>query len=83
MKISKVHHFQFWQDLSFKLANNSKLTRNEYKKCFENNLYLYYNVGDYKLNSCPKKQAMVTLKNHSTLTATDSSVAFSEKPLEK
>ena len=47
-------------NLSSKLANNSKLTNNEYK-WLENNLYLYYNVRDYKFDFCPKKQTIVML----------------------
>jgi len=46
-------------DLFSKLANNSKLTSNKHKKCFKNNLCLYYKVEDYKLDSCPKKQTIV------------------------
>ena len=44
-----------WMDLSSKLANNSKLTSDEYKKCLKNNLYIYCGAGDYKLEFCPKK----------------------------
>ena len=44
-----------WVDLFSKLASNSKLTSNEYKKCFKNNLYLYYGAEDHKLDSYPKK----------------------------
>ena len=36
-------------DLSFKLANNSKLTSNKHKKYFKINLYLYCSVENYKL----------------------------------
>jgi len=64
-------------NLSSKLANNGKLTSDECKKYLKNNLYLYCGVGDHKLDSCPKKQTMVTLKGRSTL------VTASEKPLEK
>ena len=70
-------------DLSSKLASNGKLTSDKYKKHLENNLYLYYSIGDYKLNSCPKKQTMVTPKSHSTLATTDFLVAASKKSLEK
>jgi len=64
-------------DLSSKLASNGKLTSDEHKKCLENNLYLYYGIGDYKLDSCPKKQTMVTFKGH------NASTTASEKYLEK
>ena len=42
-------------DLSFKLASNGKLTSDECKKCLKNNLCLYCGVGNYKLDSYPKK----------------------------
>ena len=42
-------------DLSSKLANNSKLTSDERKKCLKKNLCLYCGAGDHKLDSCPKK----------------------------
>ena len=64
-------------DLSSKLASNGKLTSDEHKKHLKNNLYLYCGVGDYKLDSCPKKQTMITLKGHSA-----SAAAF-KKLLEK
>ena len=70
-------------DLSSKLASNSKLTSDKHKKCLENNLYLYCDAGDHKLNSYPKKQTMVTPKGHSTLATADTPVAASEKPSEK
>ena len=63
-------------DLSSKLANNSKLTRNKYKKWLKNNLYLYYSTEDHKLDSCPKKQIIATLKGYSA------SVSTSKKSLE-
>ena len=66
-----------WVDLSFKLASNDKLTSNKHKKYLENNLYLYYDIGDYKLDFCSKKQTMVSPKNHSTL------ATASKKPSEK
>ena len=47
-------------DLSSKLASNSKLTSDEYKKRLKNNLCLYCSTGDHKLDFCPKKQTMVT-----------------------
>ena len=47
-------------DLFFKLASNSKLTSDKYKKhLVENNLCLYCGAGDHKLDSCPKKQTMM------------------------
>jgi len=66
-----------WVNLSFKLASNSKLTSNKYKKCLKNNLCLYCGAGDHKLDFCPKKQTMVTSKG------CGASVAASEKLLEK
>jgi len=50
-------------DLSSKLASNGKLISDEYKKCLENNLCLYYGAENYKLDSCPKKQTIVLLRN--------------------
>ena len=50
-------------DLSSKLASNGKLTSDEHKKYLKNNLCLYCSVGDYKLDSCPKKQTTVTPKS--------------------
>jgi len=64
-------------DLSSKLASNGKLTSDEHKKCLENNLCLYCGAGDYKLDSCPKKQTMVSPKGHGA-----SATAF-KKPSEK
>jgi len=66
-----------WLDLFSKLANNSKLTSNKHKKHLENNLCPYYSTKDHKLDFCPKKQTMVTPKDHSA------SAAIFEKPLEK
>ena len=66
-----------WVDLSSKLASNGKLTSNEHKKHLKNNLCLYCSAGDHKLDSCPKKQTMVMLKNCGAL------ATASEKPLEK
>ena len=66
-----------WVDLSSKLASNGKLTSNKCKKCLENNLCLYYGTGDHKLDSCPKKQTMVSPKGCSAL------ATASEKPSEK
>ena len=62
-------------DLFSKLANNSKLTSDKCKKYLENNLYLYYSAGDYKLDFYPK--------GYSTSATTDTLVATSEKPSEK
>ena len=64
-------------DFSSKLANNSKLTSDEYKKHLKNNLYLYCGIGDHKLDFCLKKQIIVSPKGHSALATT------SKKPLEK
>ena len=72
-----------WVDLSSKLASNSKLTSDKCKKRLENNLCLYCSAGDYKLDSCPKKQTTVSPKGHSTLATTDTLVAASEKFSEK
>ena len=72
-----------WVDLSSKLASNSKLTSNEYKKHLENNLCLYYSAGDYKLDFCLKKQTMVTPKGCSASATANSLVAASKKLLEK
>ena len=55
-------------DLFSKLANNSKLTNNKCKKYLENNLYLYCSAEVHKLDSCSKKQTIVTPKDHSALT---------------
>jgi len=63
-----------WVDLSSKLASNGKLTSDECKKHLENNMYLYCSAEDHKLDSCSKKQTMVTFKGHSA------SAAASEKP---
>ena len=64
-------------DLSSKLASNGKLTSDKHKKHLENNLCLYCGAGDHKLDSCPKKQTMVSPKGCST------STTASEKPSEK
>ena len=66
-----------WVDLSSKLANNGKLISDKYKKHLKNNLYFYCGAGDHKLDSCFKKQTMVTPKGCST------SATTSKKPLEK
>jgi len=70
-------------DLSSKLASNSKLTSNEHKKRLKKNLCLYCSAGDHKLDSCPKKQTMVSPKGHSASATADTPAAASEKPLEK
>ena len=72
-----------WVDFSSKLASNSKLTSDEYKKHLKNNLYLYYGAGDHKLDSCPKKQIMVSSKSHGASATADTLVVVSKKPLEK
>ena len=72
-----------WMDLSSKLASNGKLTSNEHKKHLENNLCLYCGAGDHKLDSCPKKQTMVSPKGHSASATADTPAAASEKPSEK
>jgi len=64
-------------DLSSKLASNGKLTSNERKKRLENNLCLYCGAGDYKLDSCPKRQTTVSPKG------CGASATASEKSLEK
>ena len=70
-------------DLSSKLASNSKLISDECKKHLENNLCLYYGAKDHKLNSCPKKQTMVTPKGCGASATTDPLVAAFKKFLEK
>ena len=54
-------------DLSSKLVNNGKLTSDEHKKHLKNNLCFYCGAGDHKLDSCPKKQTMVSPKGHSVM----------------
>jgi len=70
-------------DLSSKLASNGKLTSDERKKCLENNLCLYCGAGDYKLDSCPKKQTTVSPKGRGASATADTPAAASEKPSEK
>ena len=72
-----------WVNLSSKLDSNSKLTSNKHKKCLENNLCFYYSIGDHKLDSCPKKQTMVTPKGYNASATADILAAASEKSLEK
>jgi len=68
-------------DLSSKLASNGKLTSDECKKRLENNLCLYCGAGDHKLDSCPKKQTMVSPKGCGT--SATAPAAVSKKPSEK
>jgi len=70
-------------NLFSKLASNSKLASDKYKKHLKNNLYLYYGVGDHKLDFCSKKQTTVTSKGHSALVTANPLAAASEKFLEK
>jgi len=70
-------------DLSSKLASNGKLTSDEHKKYLKNNLYLYCSAGDHKLDSCPKKQTMVSPKGCGASATADTPAAVSKKPLEK
>jgi len=70
-------------DISSKLTSNGKLTSDKHKKHLENNLYLYYGVGNHKLDSCSKKQTMVTPKDHSASATADLLTAASEKSSEK
>ena len=72
-----------WVDLSSKLANNGKLTSDERKKRFKNNLCLYCGARDYKLDFCPKKQTTVSLKGRGASATADTLAAASKKPLEK
>jgi len=70
-------------DLFSKLASNGKLTSDKCKKCLENNLCLYCSAGDYKLDSCPKKQTTVSPKGRGASATADTPAAASKKPLEK
>jgi len=70
-------------DLSSKLASNGKLTSDEHKKHLKNNLCLYCDAGDHKLDSCPKKQTTVSPKGHGASTTANTPAAVSEKPSEK
>ena len=70
-------------NLFFKLANNGKLTSDEFKKYLKNNLCLYYSIKDCKLNFCSKKQIIVTFKDYSTSVAANTFTAIFKKPLEK
>ena len=68
-------------NLSSKLANNSKLTSNKYKKYLENNLCLYCSTKDYKPDSCLKKQNIVTTKGCNASVSTNTFTTASKKPL--
>ena len=70
-------------NLFSKLANNSKLTSDKCKKYLKNNLCFYCSARDYKLDSCLKKQTMITPKGHNASAATNPSIAVSKKPLGK
>ena len=72
-----------WIDLSSKLASNSKLTSDKCKKHLENNLYLYCGVEDHKLDSCSKKQTMISPKSCGALATADTLAVASKKPSEK
>ena len=72
-----------WVDLSSKLASNGKLTSDEHKKHLKNNLCLYCGAEDYKLDSCSKKQTMVSPKGRGASATADTLAADSEKSLEK
>jgi len=64
-------------NLSSKLASNGKLTSDKHKKHLENNLCFYCSAGDHKLDSCPKKQTIVSPKGY------NASATASKKPSEK
>ena len=70
-------------DLSSKLASNSKLTSDEYKKHLKNNLCLDCSAEGHTLDSCPKKQTTVSLKGCSVSATADTLAAASEKLSEK
>ena len=70
-------------DLSFKLASNGKLTSDICKKCLKNNLCLYCGAENHKVDSCPKKQTMVSPKSRSASATANTSAAVSKKPSEK
>jgi len=70
-------------DLSSKLASNGKLTSNECKKHLKNNLCLYCDAGDHKLDSCPKKQTTVSPKGCGASATADTLAAASKEPSEK
>ena len=64
-------------DISSKLANNSKLTSDKYKKC------LYCGTEDHKLDSYSKKQTTVMPKDYDVSATADPLIAASKKLLEK
>jgi len=70
-------------DLSFKLASNGKLTSDKCKKCPKNNLCLYCGAEDHKLDSCSKKQTIVTPKGYGVSATADPLAAASKKSSEK
>ena len=70
-------------DLSSKLASNSKLISDKWKKHLENNLCLYCSAEDYKLDFYSKKQTMVIPKSYHASATTDTLTVTSEKPLKK
>jgi len=70
-------------DLFSKLASNNKLTSDEHKKHLKNNLCLYCGAGDHKLDSCPKKQTIVSPKSRGASATANTLAAASEKSLEK
>ena len=80
---SKKQPNTLWVDLSSKLASNGKLTSNKHKKCLKNNLCLYCDAEDHKLDSCLKKQTTVSPKGCSVSATADTLAAASEKPSEK
>ena len=81
--VSKKQPNTLWVDLSSKLASNGKLTSDECKKHLENNLCLYCGAGDHKLDSCPKKQTMVSPKGRGALATADTPAAAFKKPSKK
>jgi len=80
---SKKQLNTLWVDLSSKLASNSKLTSDEYKKYLKNNLCLYCGARDYKLDFCSKKQTIVIHKSCSSLSTANTPAVASEKLSEK
>jgi len=62
---------------------SSKLTSDEHKKCFKNNLCFYCGARDHKLDSYPKKQTMVSPKGCGASATADTPAVASEKPSEK
>ena len=70
-------------NFSSKLASNGKLTSNKHMKYFKNNLCLYCDTEDHKLDSCSKKQTTVTPKDCSTSVTTNTLAATFKNSLEK